>query len=79
MRQSVRRCSEDGRFDVALIEPHQDEVIEKPLRPLGLWRCSRRRPPPNAEGLVHDLDGCFSDSQTGELTFVDMGTFLATF
>jgi hypothetical protein len=36
-------------------------------------------------GLVHDLDGCFSDSQTGssdqpqELTFVDIDTFLATF
>jgi len=35
--------------------------------------------------LVHDLDGCFSDSQTGscdqagELTFVDMDTFLTTF
>ncbi len=33
--------------------------------------------------LVHDLDGCFSDSptgscdQAGELTFVDMDTFLA--
>ncbi len=36
-------------------------------------------------GVVHGLDGCFSDSPTGssdragELTFVDMDTFLATF
>jgi hypothetical protein len=35
--------------------------------------------------MVHDLDGCFSDSPTGasdqpgELTFVDMDTFEATF
>jgi len=30
-------------------------------------------------GVVHDLDGCFSGSQPGELTFVDMDTFEATF
>jgi hypothetical protein len=29
--------------------------------------------------VVHDLDGCFSDGQAGELTFVDMDTFEATF
>jgi len=51
----------------------------------GLWRHSRARPPPDVEGLVHDLDGCFSGSptgssdQAGELTFVDIDTFLATF
>jgi len=39
----------------------------------------RPRPPPDVEGLVHDLDGCFSVSPTGELTFVDMDTFEATF
>ena len=70
---------------VAFIEPHQDEVIEKILRHCGLWRASAPRPPPDVEGLVHDLDGRFSDSQTGssdqagELTYVDMDTFLATF
>jgi hypothetical protein len=29
--------------------------------------------------VVHDPDGCFSGSQLGELTFVDMDTFEATF
>ena len=63
----------------------QGEVIEKILRHCGLWRARAPRPPPDVEGLVHDLDGCFSDSptgscdQAGELTFVDMDTFLATF
>jgi len=43
------------------------------------------RPPPDVEGLVHDLDGCFSDGQTAsseqpqDLTYVDMDTFLASF
>jgi hypothetical protein len=42
-------------------------------------------PPPDAEALVHDLDGCFADSptgfsdQAGELAFVGMDTFEATF
>ena len=54
-------------------------MIEKILRHCGLWRASAPRPPPDVEGLVHDLDDCFSDSHTGELTFVDMDTFLATF
>jgi hypothetical protein len=41
--------------------------------------------PPDVAALIHDLDGCFSDSltgssdQAGELTFVEMDTFLATF
>jgi len=78
------RCGTEMKV-VAFIEPHQDEVIEKILRHCGLWRASAPRPPPDVEGLVHDLDGRFSDSQTGssdqagELTYVDMDTFLATF
>ncbi len=77
---------------IAFIDPPQGEVIEKILRGHqsgamvgGLWRGSAPRPPPDVEGLVHDLDGCFSDSPTGsseragELMFVDMDTFLATF
>ena len=70
---------------VAFIEPPQRAVIEKILRHCGLWQASAPRAPPDAEGLVHDLDGCFSDSptgssdQAGELTFVDMDTFEATF
>jgi len=67
-------------------------VIEKILRGHqsgamvgGLWRSSAPRPPPDVEGLVHDLDGCFSDGQTAsseqpqDLTYVDMDTFLASF
>jgi hypothetical protein len=44
-----------------------------------------RRPPPDEDGLVRDLDGCTWDSQMAssdqpqELTYVDMDTFLATF
>ena len=49
------------------------------LRHCGLWQGSAPRPPPEVAGVVHDLDGCFSDSQAGELTFVDMDTFEATF
>jgi hypothetical protein len=62
-----------------LIDPPQGGVIEKILRHCGLRRASAPRPPPDVEGLGHDLDGCFSDNQTGDLTFVDMDTFLATF
>jgi len=88
---SCPRCGSEMAV-VAFIDPPQGEVIEKILRGHqsgamvdGLWQASAPRPPPDAEGLVHDLDGCFSDSQTGscdqagELTFVDMDTFPATF
>ncbi len=69
----------------AFIDPPQREVIEKILRHCGLWQGSAPRAPPDVAGLVHDLDGCFTDTptgssdQAGELTFVDMDTFLATF
>jgi len=73
---------------VAFIETHQHEVIEKILRHCGLWRGPAPRPPPDVEGLVHDLDSDFSESwiesaappdQSHELTFVPMDTFLADF
>jgi len=69
---------------VAFIEPPQGEVIEKILRHCGLWHTPAARPPPDVEGLVHDLDVGFSDSrpvsshEPRELTCVDIGTFLAS-
>jgi len=81
---SCPRCGSKMKV-VAFIDPPQGEVIEKILRHCGLWRHAAPRPPPDVEGLVHDRDGCFSDSPTGfsgqpgELTFVDMDTFEATF
>ena len=72
------RCGSEMKV-IAFIEPHQDEVIEKILRHCGLWRESAPRPPPEVAGVVHDLEGCFSHSQPGELTFVDMDIFDATF
>jgi len=72
------RCGSEMAV-VAFIDPPQGEVIEKILRHCGLWRGSAPRPPPDVAGVVHDLDGCFSGSQPGELTFVDMDTFEATF
>jgi hypothetical protein len=72
------RCGSEMAV-VAFIDPPQREVVEKIIRHCGLWRESAPRPPPDVAGVVHDLDGCFSDSQAGELTFVDMDTFEATF
>ncbi len=78
------RCGGQMRV-VAFIEPPPRDVIEAILRHCGLGHTPAPRPPPNVEGLVHDLDGCFSDSQAaashepGELTYVDMDEFLATF
>jgi hypothetical protein len=70
---------------IAFIDPPQGDVIEKILRHCGLWQSSAPRAPPDADGLVQDLDCCSSHSQIGspdqaqELTYVDMDTFLATF
>jgi len=79
------RCGSEMAV-VAFIDPRapsrsdgRGEVIERILRHCGLWRDSAPRPPPDVAGVVHDLDGCFSDSQAGELTFVDIDTFEATF
>ena len=52
---------------VSFIEPPQREVIDKILQHCGLWRSPEARPPPDADGLAHELD------------YVDMDTFLATF
>ena len=76
---------------VAFIEPPQDEVVEKILRghqsaadhrfasvPVGgLWQASAPRAPPDADGLVPELDSASAD-QLQELTYVDMDTLLAT-
>ena len=81
---SCPRCATEMKV-VAFIDPPQGEVIERILRHCGLWRRPAPRPPPDVADAVHKLDGCFSDSQpgscnqAGELTFVDMATFEATF
>jgi len=52
---------------VAFIEPPQREVIDKILEHCGLSRSSEARAPPDADGLVRELE------------YVDIDTFLATF
>jgi len=64
---------------VAFIEPPQADVIEKILQHCGLWRSSAPRAPPataHRDGM--DGAGC-SDSESNELTYIDMDTFLANF
>ena len=70
---------------VGFFEPPQDEVVEKILCgyqsaadhrfasvPVsGLWRSLAPKAPPDADGLVQELDSAFSD-QLQELTYVDM-------
>ncbi len=43
----------------------------------GLWQASAPRAPPDADGLVPELDSASAD-QLQELTYVDMDTLLAT-
>ena len=69
-------CSSQMKV-VAFIEPPPDEVVEKILRHCGLWQASAPRAPPDADGLVPELDSASSD-QLQELTYVDMDTLLAT-
>ena len=87
---------------VAFIEPPQPDVIEEILHghqsgadqrvasvPVGgLWQSSTPRVPPDADGLVLELDDAYSASsidspgradQSQELTFVDIDTFLSSF
>ena len=70
---------------IAFIEPPQGEVIEKILRHCGLWWCAAPRAPPAGDGSVREVEGNSSNSPTtssdeaGELTYVDIDTFLATF
>jgi len=78
------RLTDEGLDDSA-DDPPQGEVIEKILRHCGLWRASAPRPPPDVDGLVHDLASGSPESQSassgqvGELTYVDMDTFPASF
>ncbi len=69
---------------IALIEPAQGAVIEKILRHCGLLIPSTPRAPPTADGWVYDPDGDWdsqpaSSDPPGDLTYVDMDEFLATF
>ena len=60
-------------------------MIEKILRHCGLRRCSAPREPPSGDGSVRDVEAGSSDNQmasydeAGELKYVDIDTFLATF
>ena len=73
---------------VSFIEPPQTDVIEDILKHCGLWQSSSPRAPPDAEGLVLELDAAYSANSIGspdhadttqELTYVDIDTFLASF
>jgi len=64
---------------VAFIEPPQADVVEKILQHCGLWRSSAPRAPPvtaHQEGMEVSRR---SDSESNELTYIDMDTFLANF
>ena len=70
----------------AFIEPPREDVIEKILRGHqsgamvgGLWRASAARAPP-ADGTGNGVGGAGGPhTEPHELTYVDMGTFLANF
>ena len=73
---------------VSFIEPPQADVIEDILHHCGLWQSSTPRAPPDADGLVLELDDAYSDSSISssdqaapsqELTYVDIDTFLSSF
>jgi len=69
---------------VAFIEPLQGAVIEKILRHCGLWNPSTPRAPPPEDGWVYEPDADWdshpaSSDPPGQLTFVDIDEFLATF
>ena len=82
---SCPECGSQMRV-VAFIEPPQRDVIEEFLRGHqsgamvgGLWRSSKARAPPTGsqgDGLASAKD---PNSETHDLTFVDMDTFLANF
>ncbi|MDA1053705.1 MAG: hypothetical protein O3C40_24920 [Planctomycetota bacterium] len=62
---------------------HSAEGLAFDLKHCGLWQASAPRAPPDVDGLVHELNSAYSDNQTGssdqlgELTYVDIDTFLA--
>jgi hypothetical protein len=69
---------------VAFIEPPQGAAIEKILRHCGLWNPSTPRAPPSEDGWVYEPNADWdsrpaSSDPPGELTFVDIDEFLATF
>jgi hypothetical protein len=73
------RCSGQMKI-VAFIEPPQGDVLEKILRHCGLWCPAAARAPPAGDLRVHDPNGDSAASdESRELTFVDEGTFRATF
>ena len=63
---------------ISLIDPPQNEVIEKILKHCHLWKASAPRGPPDPIDMDHDPDSGFM-RQASELTFIDMDTFLSTF
>ncbi len=80
-----------GFVVIAFLEPPQGALIEKILRPCGLWRPSSPRPPPagdcpsfrvNENGTVpfDAPDGqTASAAEPRERVYVDIDTFEATF
>jgi hypothetical protein len=74
---------------IAFIEPPQGALIEKILRHCGLWNPATPRPPPAEDYpdwvyVPDDPEGdaarqTASSGEPGEVTFVDMDTFWATF
>ena len=73
---------------LSLIQPPQADVIEEILKHCGLWQSSTARAPPDAEGLVLELDAAHSASSISspdqadpsqELTYVDIDRFLTSF
>ena len=69
---------------VAFIEPPQGAVIEKILRHCGLGNPSTPRPPPPEDGWIYEPNAEWdsqpaSPDSPGELTFVEIDEFLATF
>ena len=69
---------------VAFLEPPQGAVIEKILRHCGLWNPSTPRAPPPEDGWGYEPDADWeshpaSPDSPGELTFVEIDEFLATF
>ncbi len=79
------RCGGEMKV-VAFIEPPRGDVIEKILRHCGLWDPSTPRAPPPEDGWVYEPDADWESQPTlseeqepGELTYVDIDEFLATF
>jgi hypothetical protein len=69
---------------VAFLEPPQGAVIEKTLRHCGLLIPSTPRASPPEDGWVYEPDADWdsrpaSSDPPGELTFVEIDEFLATF